>query len=47
MKIHDEVTIRLEYDPMLEETITRPMVKPMDWQLSCQCSPDLKGVALT
>jgi hypothetical protein len=30
MKIHDEVTIRLEYEPMLEETMTRPMVKPID-----------------
>lgn len=34
--MHEEVTTRFEYDPMLEETITRPMVNPMDWQLRCE-----------
>lgn len=31
--MQDEVTTRFEYDPMLEETMTRPMVNPMDWVL--------------
>ena len=36
IKMHEEVTTRLEYEPMLEETITSPIVKPMDWQLTNQ-----------
>jgi hypothetical protein len=38
-KMHDEVTTRFEYDPMLEETMTRPMVKPIDWQLARKRHP--------
>jgi hypothetical protein len=33
MKMHEEVTTRFEYEPTLEETMTRPIVKPIDWVL--------------
>lgn len=33
MKTQEEVTTRLEYEPMLDETMTKPMVKPIDWVL--------------
>lgn len=31
--MQEEVTIRFEYDPTFEDTMTRPMVNPIDWQL--------------